>query len=291
MLARVRQAALLALAALALVSPVEAQLRPKLPRVGNPLGGKKSETRARTPTFNDRVLEITDARVDGLLGGLAAEVAAFDDAEARHAKARSAYEAENKAYAGQLAAYQKRKKEWDACYDREVRPVEERGKQDIEATHAAITGGDQAAFEKEMERVRARIVAAQQKGDMQEVMRLADSVQKAVGMRSGNAAQRASSAVQAAAATCGPEPEEPKPPVPPSYPAVDLEAVGAKAAGLTAEQYAILKERVRYAVDEEGGVRADPSSMWAFGAAELDVLEKRGREIAKAVKPLDDRGR
>ncbi|MBA4159943.1 MAG: hypothetical protein H0X65_21110 [Gemmatimonadetes bacterium] len=95
--------------------------------------------------------------------------------------------------------------------------------------------------------------------------------------------------MQAAAGKCGAEPARPPPPSPPTYPDLNLDAAGATAATLTPEQYAIMKERVRYAVREEGRVEVT-SSMWAFSASELKALEKRGAELYKAGQALQDRG-
>jgi hypothetical protein len=58
---------------------------------------------------------------------------------------------------------------------------------------------------------------------------------------------------------------------------------------MTPEQYAIMKERVRYAVREEGKVEVS-SSMWAFSADELKAMEKRGAELSKAGQALEERG-
>jgi hypothetical protein len=140
-----------------------------------------------------------------------------------------------------------------------------------------------------MNEVAERIKAAQAKGDMSEVMRLSDSLGKAVGTPSANAAQKASSEMQAAAAKCGPEPVRPEPPTPPSHPDLRLDEAGAAAAKMTPEQYAIMKERVRYAVREEGKVEVT-SSMWAFSGDELDAMEKRGPELYKAGQALEERG-
>jgi hypothetical protein len=58
---------------------------------------------------------------------------------------------------------------------------------------------------------------------------------------------------------------------------------------MTPEQYAILKERVRYAVREDGEVEVT-SSMWAFSGDELAAMEKRGPELYQAAQALQDRG-
>jgi hypothetical protein len=63
----VRPTAVLALLTLLMASPAASQFKPKLPKL--PVGGKAEATASsatREPTFNDRVLEITDARLSGL---------------------------------------------------------------------------------------------------------------------------------------------------------------------------------------------------------------------------------
>jgi hypothetical protein len=287
----VRYAAVLALL-IALAAPASAQFKPKLPKIGSG-GGKAqataSQTTARTPTFNDRVIEITVARLDGLLAGYKAEMAALDAADKKHGSVRAAYEEENKKHPARLKEYEARHKTWQECQDTVVRPAEARAKKETEAAQAEVTGGNQEDFERRMNEVAERIKAAQAKGDMSEVMRLSDSLGKAVGMTSAAAAGKASSDMQAAAARCGAEPVRPQPPTPPSYPELNLDEAGASAAGMSPEQYAIMKERVRYAVREEGKVEVT-SSMWAFSSAELAAMERRGPELYKAGQALQDRG-
>ena len=139
-----------------------------------------------------------------------------------------------------------------------------------------------------MAQVQERIQAAQAKGDMAEVMRLADSLSKSVSSKTAAAGQ-AGIELQTATTKCGTQPAEPQPPASPSETQPNLDADGAKASGLTQEQYALMKERAQYAVDEDCQVR-DRSSMWAFSDAELDVLKKRGPELCKAQKPLRQAG-
>jgi hypothetical protein len=273
-------------------APAVAQFKPKLPKIGA-VGGKAqataSQTVPRTPTFNERVIEITDARIDGLLAGYNAELAALDAADKKQGSVRAVYEEENRKHPARLKEYDAKHKTWQQCQDTNVKPAEAKAKKEAEAAQAQVTGGDQEDFERRMNEVAERIKAAQAKGDMSEVMRLSDSVSKAVGMPSANAAQKASSDMQAAAATCGAEPVRPEPPTPPSYPDLRLDEAGATAAKMSPEQYAIMKERVRYAVREEGKVEVT-SSMWAFSGNELEAMEKRGPELYKAGQALQDRG-
>jgi hypothetical protein len=288
----VRHTAVLALLTALATAPAAAQFKPRMPKIG-PIGGKAQETASptapRTPTFNERIIEITDARIDGLLAGYNAELAALDAADKKHGSVRAAYEQENRQYPARLKEYEAKHKTWQQCQDTNVKPAEAKAKQETEAAQAQVTGGDQENFERRMNEVAERIKAAQAKGDMSEVMRLSDSVGKAVGMTSANAAQKASSDMQAAAAKCGAEPVRPAPPTPPSYPDPKLDQAGAAAARMTPEQYAIMKERVRYAVREEGKVEVT-SSMWAFSGDELEAMKRRGPDLYKAGQALQDRG-
>jgi hypothetical protein len=288
----VRHTAVLALLTVLAAAPAAAQFKPKMPKIG-PIGGKTQEAAAqtspRTPTFNERVIEITDPRIDGLLAGYNAELAALDAADKKHGSVRAAYEEENKQHPARLKEYEAKHKTWQQCQDTNVKPADAKAKKETEAAQAQVTGEDQEAFERRMNEIAERIKAAQAKGDMTEVMRLSDSLSKAVGMTSANAAQKASSDMQAAAAKCGAEPVRPEPPTPPSYPDLKLDQAGAAAARMTPEQYAIMKERVRYAVREEGKVEVT-SSMWAFSGDELETMKRRGPELYKAAQALQDRG-
>ncbi|HEX6106505.1 MAG TPA: hypothetical protein VFZ26_13045 [Gemmatimonadales bacterium] len=265
-----------------------AQLKPKLSKL-NPLAKKEAAATPRTPTFNDRVLEITDQRVDLLIKGYAAEAGALRATEQQQAAARASYEEENRQHPARLEEYEKSHRAWQSCQERVVKPAEARAQADMEKGRDEITGGDEEAFERKMESVKQRIQAAQAAGDMQEVMRLADSLQQHLGMKSGAAAMQSSNELQAAAGKCGAEPVRPQPPTPPSANQPNLDAAGSAKAGLTVEQYAILKERTQAALDEDGKARV-PSASWAYSAGELAVLEKRGPELHRAYAPIREQG-
>ncbi|HUF34723.1 MAG TPA: hypothetical protein VMN37_02180 [Gemmatimonadales bacterium] len=278
----------LSLLALLAAAPAAAQFKPKLSKL-NPLDKKNAAAAPRAPTFNDRVLEITDGRVDQVLAGYTAEAAALAAEERKLTAARAAYEEENRQHPVRLKEYEKSHRTWQSCQDGVVKPAEEKARADLQKSQDEITGGDKDAFERKMEALQKRIQAAQAAGDMAEVMRLADSLQQGVGMKSGMAAAQASADMQAAGSRCGAEPVRPEPPTPPPSNLPNLDAQGAKAAGLTAEQYAILKERTQAALDEGGKVQI-PSSSWAFSAAELSVLEQRGADLNRAYAPIRDHG-
>jgi hypothetical protein len=272
--------------------PLAAQFKPKLPKIG-PIGAKSEETASQparqSPTFNDRLLEITAPRLEALLSGYRAELAALDAADKKHGSVRAAYEEENKKHPERLKDYEAKHKTWEQCQTTVVKPAEAKAKQELDASQAQVTGGNEADFERRMNEIGERIKAAQANGDMEEVMRLSDSISRAVGAPGAAAAEKASSDMQAAGSKCGPEPVRPEPPTPPSYPDLNLDQAGAAAAKMTPEQYAIMKERVRYAV-REGGEVAVTSSMWAFSEDEIKAMEKRGAELYRAGETLQERG-
>jgi hypothetical protein len=269
-------------------APASAQLKPKLSKL-NPLAKKEAGTASRAPTFNDRVLEITDGRVDQLLKGYAAEASALKASERQLAAARATYEAENRQHPARLKAYEQEHERWQSCQERVVKPAEAKAKADLQKAQDDVTGGDEKAFERKMTEIQTRIQAAQAAGNMDEVMRLADSLQRAIGTSSGVAANQASAEMEEAGRTCGAEPERPQPPTPPSANQANLDESGASAAGLTTEQYAILKERTQAAIDEDGTVRANASS-YGFSATELAVLKQRAGELHAGYTPMRDGG-
>lgn len=288
MRSRTRGLLILSLFSTLIAAPAAAQFKPKLPKL-NPVAQKEAAATPRAPTFNERVLEITGERVDQLLKGYSAESAALASSEKQLAAARAAYEEENRKHPARLKEHEKNHQAWQSCQDKVVKPAEAKAEKQMKQSQDEITGGDQAAFDGKMEDVRRRMQAAQAAGNMEEVMRLADSLQQNVGMKSGTAAIQASSELQAAGSKCGAEPQRPEPPTPPSSNTANLDAAGSKAAGLTEEQYAILKERTQAAIGEDGEVRV-PSSSWAYSADELAVLEQRGTELHKAYTPIRDAG-
>lgn len=115
----VRHVLVLAMLTAVAAPPTLAQFKPKLPKIGG--GGKApataSQSTSRSPTFNDRVIEITDPRIDALLAGYGAEFAALDAADRKHASVRTAYEDENKQHPARLKEYEAKRKAWQQCQD------------------------------------------------------------------------------------------------------------------------------------------------------------------------------
>lgn len=295
MRAFVRLTALLTVLALQAAGPAMAQFKPKLPKIG-PIGGKApaeaSRAAAPAPIFNDRVLEITDERADGMLAGFRAELAALDASDKKRALARAAYEEENKRHGARLKEYEGTKKSWEACRDGNVTPAQEKAEKAGQKAEEDITGGDQEAFDRRMEELSKRMEAAQAKGDMATMMAISDSISKSAGVASSMEASKAGTELQAAVEKCGPEPVAPEPPTPPSEADPNLEQEGATAANeeissgekITPEQYMIMKERVR---PKCGGSGDDAGG---FSDTEVAALKERKSDLCKADKELQKRG-
>lgn len=286
-------AALILLTALT-AAPAVAQFKPKLPKIG-PVGGKApaSAPGAPAPTFNDRVLEITDERAEGLLAGFRAELAALDARDKKNAAARAAYEEENKRHAARLKEYEGKNQTWESCQNSTVKPAQEKMDKKAKKAEEDITGGDKEDFDRRMAELSKRMEAAQAKGDMAEMMRISDSITRSAGMASATEAGKAGTEMQEASAKCGQKPEAPEPPTPPSEGDPNLDEEGTTAANqalsgeekLTPEQYAIMKERVRPTVC--GG---DGSASGGFSDTEVAALKERKSDLCKAGKALEKQG-
>ena len=200
-------------------------------------------TAQRAPTFDDRVLEITDARLEQLLRGLKAEQAAA-------AKQEQANAAEN----ARMAEAEKRNEAYGKCADPYTKEL---------LRYTGMTMGLALAAKREQDRT------GKVTGPMQ------DSV-KAVTTRM----QKVAADLEA---KCGPSPEQP------SFDAMggegsDPEAMGAKAAGLKAEQYAVLRERAAAFLLARGG----RTGSYVYVAGERAALERRAGDLAAFRKLLGE---
>lgn len=290
----VRHAAVLIAFAALSAAPVVAQFKPKLPKVG-PIGGKAptASQGAPAPTFNDRVIEITDERAAGMLVGFRAELAALDASDKKRASARAAYEEENKGHAARLKEYEGKKKAWEACQNANVKPAQDQADKKAQKAEEDMTGGDQEAFDRRMEELSKRMEAAQAKGDMATMMAITDSISKSAGVASSMEAGKAGTELQAASEKCGREPAAPEPPTPPSDAGPNLEQEGSTAANeglpsggkITPEQYVIMRERVRPMVCGGSG-----GASGGFSDTEVAAINKRKSDLCKADKALQEKG-
>lgn len=240
-----------------IAAPLSAQIRIPKPRLPNPLNRAAPSGRP-APTYDDRVLEITDARAASLLKGLKAEQ------DARPA----------------LAAGYKRNQDARAAAEARSRGPEEQA-QDCLANspefhaYTADTGG--------MNGLVARITALQAKGDFAAIQVITDSVTRASTRRDSAltaARQRCTAAANAAGPVAAP-PEAPRIPLGDS-----LHIIGARAAGVTPDQYSILRERVQAFLNtNESDLR---SSMYVYSDNEMTVLRGRRAQFSPYAATLSD---
>jgi hypothetical protein len=224
--------------------------------------------------FTDDVLEITPDRVAALIRGLEAEAAARPAVEQEHAAQLARYNAASEAFPARIEAYQRDLAAWrdrvDA-YDRCEKELHARWEKEEEADPdvAAMKQmgarleepANKAKLEARMNELRERVQAAQARGDQRTLMAIADTLQREMAAMTGGAGagtamvqraqQRNDARVAELAQRCGADPENERPRSPaspndllPKDAAQQLEAAGARGAGLTARQYAVLKERV-----------------------------------------------
>lgn len=269
-------------AALLVPATAAAQFRPKLPgKVGKVLG-VESDGPTAVPTFNDRTIEINEAHVTALATGLRMQNDSLAARWAAYVVAKKAYDDSMKAYPARQKAYEQQRTTWEACQEREVKPASEAAERDAERAEQEATGGDPAATQKAMEAVAERVKAAQQRGDMQEVMRLADSIQK-VGMKSAQAVGESSERLQRAAAACGVEPEEPRQPREPVYDRAVLPIPQDPALWASEEQYAIMFDRLDPLLAIEKQADFDKALRTMFSANEQAAIGARAEEIRAAM--------
>lgn len=207
------------------------------------------------PTYDDRVLEVTDARVTALMRGLDAEQRqrpALESGYKRNADARAAYEASQRGAEG-------REDQIGTCLQ---------GSPEYRSVMSDTGTAAQNAMI-------ARIQALQAKGDYNAIKVVGDSVAHRIAAHD--------SLLNVARARCeGISSATPVPSVPPATPsrslADSLQVLGAGAAGMTIEQYAVMQERVlAYLNSGDDGT----GSLYAYGTAEMTVLRNKKSQLQR----------
>ena len=219
-------------------------------------------------TFDERVLEITAARLDQFMAGLAAEseMAAKvngQDLEAidrQNAAAGAAYDRE-------MAAYNAKQKEFERCAGAVSKDLEKQMAPDMP------TGKDQA----KLQAVAARIKAAKDANNMTEVRRLMDSLVAATNPAAQRLTAQSNAAAARASSECGTQPVKPASPArvnPLTW--NDVVSAGQKASGMSFEQYQIFRERVAPYVLSQG-----KSSDMMYTSSEVDALTSKADALGK----------
>ncbi len=272
-------AALVGCVAIALPSSAEAQLGlgKKLKNAAARAAGVESAggtVKTGSVRFDAQVLEITDARLEQFMKGLAAEsqmaarIDAQDDEgiERRNRKAQEDYNRKQE-------EYQKKDEAWERC----AKPIEDRSGAQMQSYGASVT--DSAA----MQKVAQRIKAAQERGDMTEIQRLADSVGKASMAVANRSQAMAAGANDEISSKCGARPVEPeRPTLEPMLGYQDVRRAGLEASGFDDGQYSILRERILPFVVTSG---KDSGGM-IYTESEVAALQARLADLSKYVEVM-----
>lgn len=275
----------LAFALVAVASPAQAQLGGLKKRaekaVANKVAPKAAASGTRvTPTFDDAVVELTEARVAQLLTGFAAEARAAQKNEASEAGRKdreAAYQREREAYERAHAAWEKKGAAWDACmekYRAEMTARSQQGQSFVQSTDTM-----------KLKAIALRIQNAQQRGDMTEARRLTDSLTSMMGKA---VAQYGTADIEKRAnAECGAQPEEPMRPEAPAQPvSVSTLSDGSKASGIPEEQYRIARERVLAWLSLGDDKITRGETTYAFTDSELAALNARRADLRQYERVL-----
>jgi len=251
------------------------------------------------PTFDDRVVEITDARVDGMLKALATERTETDkymqQSAAREKKAaaeKAAYDAKYREYQKASDEYERKVAAHNACTGTALTGSAETQatQRKMAANMSTVTEADAKKLQARMEDLSKRGQAARDRGDNKTMMAVTDTIQMLMQQMTGTStsemARMGNEAKQnmAAANKCpdpGTAPVEPEAPNSGSGDSDAQRAIAvaaAKASGLTLDQYAVMRERVAYYVSVNGEFRY--STAYAYSKGELDAMKKRLGELA-----------
>lgn len=267
----------LAFAFAILTSPVHAQLGGLKKRaekaVANKVAPKATTGSRATPTFDDAVVELTEARVTQLLAGFAAEARMAkknEEYEAGRKQRDATYERQRQEHEGAYADWEKKHAAWDRCAQKYRDEVDAKGREAQEYAKSV----DTAAFKA----VAVRVQAAQQRGDRAEALRLTDSLSAAVSAASARFT-KPDDTEKRAHAECGDEPGEPKAPSRPPEQIVSTVADGTKAAGMPEAQYRIARERVLAWLSLGDDKITSGETKYAFTDPELAALGARRGDL------------
>jgi hypothetical protein len=221
------------------------------------------------------VIELTDARVKQLLTGFAAEARVAEtnrQNEAGRAEAEAAYQRKRQQFERDYAEWEKKNDTWFTCTQKYRDELNRRGEKAAEY----VQNIDTVAFNK----VTARIKAAQEKGDMKEAMRLADSISSSMTKATSQYSQTDDIETRSKA-ECGDQPEEPKAPMAPSSQTMSTLGDGARASGIPEERYRIARERILAWLSLGDEKITKGETQYAFTDAELAALGARKGELSK----------
>ena len=295
----------LVLAQAAFAAPAHAQLGGMLKKKAKEAAKSAVEdqipfTPKEAPEFNDRVLEISVAHLDGMLKGFEAEVAYRKEASKEADALEKKYKEDQKAYDAAMEAYNEATPTWDACSTEFRRKEVLSAEKNEDRIAKAYADMNEEELEKYVEDLATRGEALTRKlqagasdpatqkewDDYQrevQVLALEQQRRAMLAMSGGMAeARRAATEDPRLVEACGKKPVQPEAPTDPSLnPESVLIAKGAAAAGLTAAQYSIMRERLIYWSEQDGR----PAGM-GYTQAEIDILAERADDVNGAIDKM-----
>ena len=268
---------LLAFALVTLTSPVHAQLGGLKKRAEKAVANKvapQANTGARgTPTFDDAVVELTDARLTKILTGFAAEARVAEknrQYEAGRKQREAAYQRQLEDHQRARDAWEKKHAVWDRCLQKYRDEIDAKGR-DAQARAKTI---DTVAIKA----IGTRVQAAQARGDRAEAIRLTDSLSRALSGAMGDYT-KPDDTEQRARADCGEEPAEPRSPERPAEETQSTVPDGVRASGIPDNQYRIARERILAWLSLGDDKITRGETKYAFTDAELAALNARRADL------------
>jgi hypothetical protein len=260
-------------------TPLSAQFR--LPKPKLPTASSTSRAATRVPTYDDRVIEITDARLTSLLRGLAAEQGKVQQLEALERERQDAAAAE---------AVEERK-------EAERKPVDPAARERVQRCYEASPEytrymGPAEVAKRDAAMQRATRASEQRKYD--EMTRISDSLTGAnnaweVTMRQVARRCGATDAMmrewEEDDAPAG-RPEEMAPEAEEVSVQDSLMAAGAATSGMTQEQYGVMRERVLAFLNSSPDELNQSS--YIYSALELRALQGKRAQLSRYMELLTE---
>ena len=273
------------------------KMKQKADQANRALGGEAAPERSgprRAPTYDENVLEITDARLGQFLKGLAAERAAakeFATLESKNKSAAAAHKAATAQYERDMLTFTTKRQNYDACRMDVIGSAQGSNPHAaaMQQRMASMSEADLQKAKARMEDLQRRHAAAEKKGDQATLGALRDSIMREMQQLTGVNPQEMAAAqkgkpvnVQAELAKCGDEPVQPREPQAADGSTSDnvfqyVGAAGRRASGLEEQQYSVMRERVTFYVQEKGKLPANSS--YAYSESEVAALEARASEL------------
>jgi hypothetical protein len=260
-------------------TPLSAQFR--LPKPKLPTASSTSRAATRVPTYDDRVIEITDARLSSLLRGLAAEqgkVQQLEALERERQDAAAAEAVEERKEAERKPVDPATRERVQRCYEASPEYTRYMGSAEVAKRDAAMQRATRASEQRkydEMTRISDSLTAANNAWEV---------TMRQVARRCGatDAMMREWDEDDAPAG----RPEEMAPEAEEVSVQDSLMAAGAATSGMTQEQYGVMRERVLAFLNSSPDELNQSS--YIYSALELRALQGKRAQLSRYMELLTE---